>query len=1303
MSMHRSRPIRTAFAIALLLVGLSYACPAPAAPSMVPGEVIIKFKPGASAADVRAVLEDLGATRVKRLGRIRAEEHRIARLGVLEAVKRYRRHPAVEFIEPNWIVHADVVPNDPLFPQQWALLNTGQTGGAPGADIHATSAWDVETGSADVVVAIVDTGIDYAHPDLAANIWTNAQEIPGNDLDDDGNGFIDDVHGYDFLNGDPDPMDDNGHGTHVSGIVAAVGDNGIGVAGVAWNVKVLPLKFLDETGTGSTVGAVQAIEYAIRNGARILNLSWGGTDFSAALEAAIEDANAAGLVCVAAAGNDGLSLDQFPHFPASFTVPNMIAVASSTESDELSGFSNFGRGTVSLAAPGSNILSTFPGGAYESFNGTSMAAPHVSGALALLWSKFPEMPIAQMKTVLSNSADPIPALAGLTISGGRLNVVRMLAGVDTIPPDPIVDLAVTRIESNRITLRWTATGDDGSQGSASRYDVRFGVSPIEEATFAAATPAAPVPVPQPAGSVEELGITGLAFDTTYYIALKAIDEFGNAAPISNLASGRTAGPPDVDVFPLSLTQSLVTGQSADQTITIRNTSVEGTLDLTVESAPPPPSLSTAPSRAPPKPSVVLAKGEIDSRVGDPVVDGRGGPDQFGHAWIDSDQPGGPVFSWVDISAIGTPVPISGDDEASRFIPIGYTFPYYGSGFDFVRVSTNGYLSFTSGAVGFANQPLPASLGPENMVAPFWDDLFFVPASAAYTYGDEARFIVQWSNVELLGGGGPYTFQAILQRDGTILFQYRAMGNPSNGATVGIQNGTRDDGLTVVFNRSYVHDGLAVRISAAPRWLSVSPIFGRLAPGQSMPVTVHFAGSRLPGGVFDGAVRVQSNDPDESSISIPTRLTILGAPDITVPSGALIFFDVLVGEADSQSVFLGNDGVLPLHVSEVSATPAAFEVDGAPLTLDPGETREVVVRFRPTAPGSFSGLVTFRSDDPDEGTATMALLGTAIDPPRAVIEPTRLEAAALPGDQRQKSLRLRNAGGSPLEWSAAPESLPPPWISFAPASGVIAPGEAADVGVTFDARTLEAGEYRQTAPFLTNDPAARLVPVEYLFHVGSIDVAAFVLDPDPINRKRGDPFIVASVELPRGYDPAKVLVSTVKLLGRVPCADTELLLGDFNKNGVPDLRFRFARSEVLAALPQGSRVEISITGEVEDQIYFAGKRMIHVLHSRESGAAGSQDIPSTFALHQNAPNPFNPATTIRFDLPTPGTAIFRVYSVDGRLVREWVLGQVPAGRHRIEWDGRDSRGREVPTGVYFCRILVEGDPRYDASRRMMLVK
>ena len=315
-------------------------------------------------------------------------------------------------------------PNDQLFILQDALNNTGQTGGTPDADIDAPEAWDITTGNSDVVVAVIDTGIDYDHPDLAANIWINPGEIPGNGMDDDSNGYVDDVHGWNFVKNNKNPDDDHGHGTHVAGIIGAVGNNSIGVAGVAWNVKLMPLKVLDRRGRGFTSDVIEAINYAAHR-ADVINLSLGSNNFSQGMKDAI--ANASALV-VAAAGNDGNNNDETPSYPASYDLDNIIAVAATNHKDKLTGFSNYGATSVDLAAPGNLIASTYRGGRYAYMSGTSMATPHVSGGAALVMAAFPELNVDQdqVKDQILGGVDPIPSLQGITVTGGRLNAFNSL-------------------------------------------------------------------------------------------------------------------------------------------------------------------------------------------------------------------------------------------------------------------------------------------------------------------------------------------------------------------------------------------------------------------------------------------------------------------------------------------------------------------------------------------------------------------------------------------------------------------------------------------------------------------------------------------------------------------------------------------------------------------------------------------------------------------------------------------------------------------------------------------------------------
>jgi subtilisin family serine protease len=330
-------------------------------------------------------------------------------------------------LEPDRVITASALPNDPSFSRLYGLNNTGQTGGLADADIDAAEAWDVTTGSRSVVVSVIDTGVDYRHPDLAANVWTNPREVAGDRLDNDGNGYVDDVHGWDFANNDADPFDDQGHGTHVAGTIGAAGNNGTGVTGVNWQVSIMALKFLDASGSGTTSAAIAAINYATKMrrdfGVNIVatNNSWGGGGFSSSLQNAINAGGSAGILFVAAAGNDGLNNDSTPSYPASYTSSSIIAVAATDSSNRLASFSNYGATSVDVAAPGVGILSTTPNNTYSSYSGTSMATPQVTGVVALLKAAKPDATADQIRSAILSTTTPVSGLAGKVATGGVVN------------------------------------------------------------------------------------------------------------------------------------------------------------------------------------------------------------------------------------------------------------------------------------------------------------------------------------------------------------------------------------------------------------------------------------------------------------------------------------------------------------------------------------------------------------------------------------------------------------------------------------------------------------------------------------------------------------------------------------------------------------------------------------------------------------------------------------------------------------------------------------------------------------------
>lgn len=451
----------------LLFLGLhageSRAAEPKISPPAKPG-LIVKFRGSVSAAEKQKALKNSSQVQTVSLSPLRQNAGVAAPAGLhllsLSAgidpsaeLARLEGNPGVEYVEPNYplrifaVEPAPVFPNDFEFSKLYGLHNAGQNNGRTNADVNAPEAWAISTGSKAVIVAIVDTGIDYFHEDLRDNIWINPREVPGNGLDDDGNGYVDDNLGYDFVSGDNDPFDDNQHGTHVAGTVGAKGNNGLGTAGLCWEVSLMAVKAFDENGNATVADAIAGIRYAVQNGARIINASWGLDEKSRSLEEAALYAADAGVLMVAAAGNMRREL---PTYPASFET--VVSVGATDERDLRTDFSNFGP-SVDLAAPGGNILSTFPEHSYGVLSGTSMAAPLVSGTAALVLSRHPELRRQDLYDILINSVDPIPF--DQPMGNGRLNAAIAMR-MDQ--PLPTARLRVSPTLSGVVEIAGTASG-----------------------------------------------------------------------------------------------------------------------------------------------------------------------------------------------------------------------------------------------------------------------------------------------------------------------------------------------------------------------------------------------------------------------------------------------------------------------------------------------------------------------------------------------------------------------------------------------------------------------------------------------------------------------------------------------------------------------------------------------------------------------------------------------------------------------------------------------------------------------------
>ncbi|HET9325731.1 MAG TPA: S8 family serine peptidase, partial [Candidatus Eisenbacteria bacterium] len=1135
-----------------------------------PGEVIIKFKRGAKTQERNAIVTDLGGSPIGRFPGRRGEHLRITKLSVDQAIARYRSHPKVEYIEPNYVYRiVATTPNDPDFSRLWGLQNTGQTGGLPGADIDAPLAWDVLTGS-DVLVAITDTGIDWGHPDLAANVFSNAGEIPGNGLDDDHNGFIDDVRGWDFVNRDNDPIDDQGHGTHVSGTVGAIGNNGIGVAGVNWNVKIMPLKFLDGGGFGSTADAVSAIDYAVAMGARVISASWGGGGASAALQSSLESADSAGVLFVAAAGNSGLDNDVFPNYPSNYDVPNVIAVAASDAFDRLPFWSNFGRTTVDLAAPGENIYSTLPGGGYGYNSGTSMATPHVTGALALILGRFPGMSGADAKALLLSKVDTLSSLSGRVATGGRLNAFNTIAIPDSLPPGTISDLHAFEPNGTRVTLSWTATGDDGEVGTASRYEVRYSTAPIDEANFEAASLATGAPRPVAAGGTEQMRVGNLAFSTSYYFAVKAFDEFGNPSPISNLATATTLPPPDIAVTPGAVSADLLTGETATRTLTVTNTgTAELNLRVTIEAVAEAASVSSAPRilrtfTLPNPASSVVASVETPPAYPVKTTAYAQGTSGTRPAYAPESSRYDNIFSGsLRILLLHT-----GDMSEMRALLQGFPDIAVVDEFDGrTGAPTLSQLQGYNSVIVGANFPWTDPVAVGNVLADYVDSgggVVLTLASFISGWVPQGRFLTEGYS-PFPPGSGPLpgaslgTFDAthpimagVASASGNLLGDVSlAIGSElvaswTNGEPMVATKGSRVAAVNIFVAASGYWTGdiplilhnAAFWSSGVTKWLSADPDTAVVPAGGSLGVVVTFDATSLDGGDYDNRVVFSSDDPDESELSVAAHLHVTGAPDIRVdgepvmvesavdygidgaqtshhlliavpvvpgfggslelladgdygdtveratavaestalgsvgnagvdcltargsfslsaallsslaadgvvnvtvnntldvnvfcpvnrhtvrlhydvPADRLEFASIFTGQSRDLALTIRNIGSAPLELSSITSDRAEFTPGVSALTLAPRATHRLVVTFHPGSAGDFTGTLRLQSNDADQPLISIALSGTGLNPPAVGVQPSSLTSTLNEGGEETQTLRILNTGLSPLTFS-----------------------------------------------------------------------------------------------------------------------------------------------------------------------------------------------------------------------------------------------------------------------------------------------
>ena len=525
---------------------------------VVPGEMMVKLNPGMEAGLMGDFASEYGAKVVEKFdtGVFKSFGGELLRIKLpagidySEAVAAMADDSRVAYAEPNLVYTLPEVqhgqeqqqgqeppkdptnPNDPDFNKLWGMNNDGQTGGTAGADVSAKEAWAITTGDGSdngPLIAVIDTGVDYTHPDLAANMWTNPGEIPGDGIDNDGNGVIDDVHGYNAFADSGDPMDGHSHGTHCSGTIAGVGNNGVGVTGVMHDANLMAVKIFSDAGRTSTDAIVRGIMYSAKMGEDITSNSWGGGPRSEAIYDAFKSNDALHVI---AAGNSGYDNDKRDNFPSNYDLDNIVAVAAIDHNDTKARFSQYGEKNVDVSAPGVDIYSTINGGGYASYSGTSMATPHVSGGAGLIMSQYPEMSNAEIKDRLIFGSDRKEALNDISVSDGRVNFASSLED-DKVAPGAPNDFKTSNLSSRGGTLSWTSVGDDKwANGAAQTVEIRVSDQPINAENFAEAT-AFTMAGAAEVGDLASINFSGAPSETAsnVHFAMRSIDNVGNKSEI----------------------------------------------------------------------------------------------------------------------------------------------------------------------------------------------------------------------------------------------------------------------------------------------------------------------------------------------------------------------------------------------------------------------------------------------------------------------------------------------------------------------------------------------------------------------------------------------------------------------------------------------------------------------------------------------------------------------------------------------------------------------------------------------------
>ncbi len=1125
--------------------------------------------------------------------------------------------------------------------------------------INADKVWKLGITGQGRLLMNIDTGVEGTHP--ALNSRWRGNFVPANQA------------WFDPETNTTSPTDCDNHGTHTMGIM--LGRAGADTIGVAPDAQWIAAKTI--CSSPHTSKSISAFQWAMNPDGNpntitdmpdVISNSWydpNATDECTGIYKTTFDAvEAAGIAIVFSAGNNGPN-------PSTITKPknintnevNVFAVGNingNTAGYPIASSSSRGPstcgGTGSLlikpevVAPGTSVRSSIRGGGYGTLSGTSMAAPHVGGAIALLKQAFPNLTGTQLKYALYNTAvDLGTAGEDNTYGMGLIDVYAAflyLGNRDSVPPSRITNLSVVEVGSNHVRLSWAAPFD-ASPGGVVEYDLRYStVGPINDTlAFNAAIKVLNPPTPDSAGRTQTFILEKLAFNTTYYFAIRSRDVWNNWSLVSNSVAGTTLAKPVISVLPDSLNLIKPINITFQDSIRIRNTSNQAsTLQFQIQTQNHTfPTKNFELSLQPILNEVQPIQNKLIDQAGNGLsILGSGGPDLFGYRWKDSREPNGPTFSWTSIAESGTPISLTDDSYSAQ--TLNFQFPFYGTNYSTVEVVSNGYLRFTTYTSTYpTNGTIPSTAAPNNSIYGFWDDLNPGAGGNVYVLKTADKFIVEFNNVPRYNDAtSRVTFQMEIQKSGTIIYRYLRMIGTLNSATIGIENATGTDGLLIAYNQTYVSDSLIVRIQKEPDWLSVNTLNGIVANGQSMSIRLTMNTTDLVNGKYRMELRISSNDSTRPVVITPINLTItdtsfLVTSTFNVSSGwNLISIPIETLVKTKNGLFPNSSsfayGYINNYVIRDTLEPGygywlKFD-NGQEVQLSGSSINQISVPLRSgwNLIGSLNGSIPVNSlSTSPPGIITGYIYGYG---PNYFIA-THLE--------KGRGYWVKSNANGTLNLN----------LNFSKLA-TIGESNPIDKGWTI----LEFSDGSNTANLYLGDIKEKsiyeLPPTPPL---GSFDVrfsnnlmVSDLKDNDIINITSGNSPIYLTVKNANG----KTFLLTDLINGKL----------------------------IYQTMKEGDVIKID--NPLIDKIKIS-------------------EVTQTYSyeLMQNYPNPFNPKTVIRFSVPEKSKVNLNIYNSLGEKILELVNKEFEAGIHQVEFDGS-----QLSSGIYFYKITAG---RFTQIKKLMLVK